>query len=212
VKIEILNTDQYHPINSHLLEFKRSLEHLHSVEILRDARDVSAGDILFLVSCNEKVSSHVLGNFSHSIVLHASDLPRGRGWSPHIWELIHGNSHITLTMLDAANEVDLGNIYAKKTIEIPKSALWNEINNLLFAAEIEMMQFAINNYESLQKTPQKLNIKPTYYRKRTSVDSKIDVSKSISEQFDLIRVCDPNRFPAFFELNGTTYKLIVEKI
>ena len=211
MKIEILNTDQDHPINSYLWKFKSDFEQSHSIEIVRNAKELSDGDVLFLISCNEKISAQVLGKFVYSMVLHASDLPLGRGWSPHIWELIGGNSHITVTLLDAANKVDSGDIYAKKSIEIPKSALWNEINELLFGAEIKLMEFVIENYKNLKKMPQNPAIEPTYYRKRTPLDGKIDASKSICEQFDLIRVCDPNRFPAFFELNGSTYKLTLEK-
>jgi len=31
-------------------------------------------------------------------------------------------------------------------------------------------------------------------------------------QFNKIRICDPNRYPAFFVLHGKKYKLMLEKI
>ena len=55
-------------------------------------------------------------------------------------------------------------------------------------------------------------IEPSYYRRRIPADSQIDPRQSIDNQFDKIRVCDPNRFPAFFELNGKKYKLLLEKM
>ena len=91
-------------------------------------------------------------------------------------------------------------------------ALWNEINEILFSAEIDMMKFAVENFEKLSKNKQDQKIEPTYFRKRTPEDSKVDALKSIKEQFDLIRVCDPNRFPAYFEISGVQYKIILEKI
>jgi methionyl-tRNA formyltransferase len=51
----------------------------------------------------------------------------------------------------------------------------------------------------------------TYYPRRTPKDSEIDVFKTIAEQFDMIRVCDPNRFPAYFEFMGQRYILKLEK-
>ncbi len=96
--------------------------------------------------------------------------------------------------------------------EIPRSALWDEINDLLFAAEIQLIEFAIQNFENLQKYPQNSNIEATYYPKRSPKDSEIDPNKPISEQFDLIRVCDPNRFPAHFHYRGVAYKIILEKL
>lgn len=212
MKIEILNTDKKHPINQFLNKFRQDLKNDHSILISRLERDLTGGDLLFLISCNEKVSEEVLSKFKYSMVLHASDLPLGRGWSPHVWEIIGGANQITLSLIDAADDIDCGDIYKKVLIEIPKSALWNEINVLLFTAEINLMKFAVENFNNLRKSSQNQDIQPTYYRKRTPADSKIDVSKSISEQFDLIRVCDPNRYPAFFNLNGETYKLTLEKL
>ena len=134
MKIEILNTDQDHPINPYLMQLQTSLEPGHSVSILRSVDEVTNGDLLFLVSCSEIVNTDVVKNFERSMVLHASDLPKGRGWSPHIWELLHGSEQITVSLLDAAVKVDCGDIYKKITINIPKSALWEEINDLLFTA------------------------------------------------------------------------------
>jgi len=34
---------------------------------------------------------------------------------------------------------------------------------------------------------------------------------SIASQFDLIRVCDPNRYPAYFFYRGKKYTMILEK-
>ena len=36
-------------------------------------------------------------------------------------------------------------------------------------------------------------------------------SRSIAEQFDLLRVADPQRFPAFFDLRGHRYLVRIEK-
>ena len=52
----------------------------------------------------------------------------------------------------------------------------------------------------------------SYYPKKTSLDSKLDPHKSIAEQFNLIRVSDPNRYPAFFDLYWKRYKLTIEKM
>ena len=212
MKIEILNTDASHPINSYLKQLQSSLKHNHSVSIIRSPGQVTNGDLLFFVSCGEIVDCDVISNFKHAMVLHASDLPKGRGWSPHVWDLLNGADKITVSLLDAAALVDQGDIYKKITVPIPKSALWDEINDLLFAAEIQLIEFAIENFDNLQKHPQSSDIPATYYPKRSPKDSEIDPNKPISEQFDLIRVCDPNRFPAHFHYRGEDYKIILEKL
>jgi len=212
VKIEILNTDPSHPINRYLVQLRENLEHHHSVSIIRSPKEITDGDLLFLVSCNEFVDRAVTERFKHALVLHASDLPKGRGWSPHIWELLHGADCITVSLLDAAAAIDTGDIYKKVTVDISRSALWDEINDLLFSAEIQLIEFAIQNFENLKRYPQNSSDEVTYYPKRNPRDSEIDPNKPISEQFDLIRVCDPNRFPAHFHYRGEDYKIILEKL
>ena len=125
---------------------------------------------------------------------------------------MNGADKITVSLLDADGAVDSGAIYKKITVHIPKSALWDEINDLLFAAEIQLIEFAIKNFDKLQKRAQNSDIEATYYPKRNPKDSEIDPNKSITEQFDLLRVCDPNKFPALFHHRGESYKIILEKL
>ena len=212
MKIEILNTAPSHPVNPYLSKLKENLEYDHSVSIIRSPKQVTNGDLLFLVSCNVLVDRAVTERFKHALVLHASDLPKGRGWSPHIWELLNGADCITVSLLDAAAAIDCGDIYKKITVDIPRSALWDEINDLIFSTEIQLIEFAIKNFENLKKYPQNSDTEVTYYPKRNPKDSEIDPNKPISEQFDLIRACDPNRFPARFYHRGEAYKIILEKL
>ena len=212
MKIEILITDPGHPINIHLYKLQKRLAPFHTVSIHRTVTQITTGDILFLVSANEIVNRSILKGFKHAMVLHASDLPKGRGWSPHIWEIVNGAEQVTVSLLDAADKVDCGDIYRKVVVDIPKTALWYEINELVFNEEINLIEYAIENLDNLSKTPQSLNIAPTYFPKRHPKDSEINPNKTISEQFDLIRVCDPNRYPAIFYYGGEAYKLKLEKL
>ena len=145
-----------------------------------------------------------------TLVIHASDLPHGRGWSPHVWEIINGATDITLSLLEAEDKVDTGDIWKKTIVSIPKTALFDEINELIFNAELELMDFAIANYNTIKPKKQS-NIDSTYWPKRSPKDSEIDVNKAISEQFDLIRICDPDRFPVFFYKNGERFNITIKK-
>ena len=184
---------------------------VHEVELVQRKSDLAGGEILFLVSCSEIIDAKVRDMYLASLVLHASDLPKGRGWSPHIWEIVNGAETITLSLLEAEDKVDSGRIWKKLDIPVPKHALWDEINQLLFEAEVELINFAVQNFGTVSPAHQQGSGNASYYPKRTPVDSQIDVNKSIAEQFDLIRVCDLNRFPAYFEHLGFRYTLKLEK-
>lgn len=211
MKISFLCSDPRHPINDYLDAWMQENSGKHEIELVRHKKHLSGGDVLFLISCTEIISNQERAAYISCLVLHASDLPKGRGWSPHIWSIIEGEQELTLTLLEASNKVDSGKIWKKINFQVPKHALWNEINEQVFAKELELIDFAISNFNSISPKRQDPNIEPTYYPRRTPTDSAIDPTKSIESQFDKIRVCDPNRFPAYIEMYGERYKVILEK-
>ena len=212
MKISFLCNDPRHPVNDYLYAWIKKNNSKHEIELVRQKKDLSGGDILFLISCTEIINSQDRMAYISCLVIHASDLPKGRGWSPHIWSILEGKEELTLTLLEANNKIDSGKIWKKLNFQVPKHALWNEINAQLFEKEIELIDFAVGNFKSVSAKSQAPDIEPTYYPKRTPNDSEIDPYKSIESQFDKIRVCDPNRFPAYIELYGERYKLILEKV
>ena len=211
MKISIICSDPAHPVNKYLLQWIDRHGHDHKIELIRKKSELTEGNILFLVSCGEILTESDRASYEISLVLHASDLPRGRGWSPHIWEVADGATSITLSLIEAQDKVDSGNIWKKIHIAVSPTDLWDEINHLLFMTELELMDFALTSYGNIESQPQS-TVGITYFRSRTQEDSRIDVDKTIAAQFDLIRICDPIRFPAFFEYRGQRYALKLEKL
>ncbi|SDX22395.1 formyltransferase family protein [Pseudomonas sp. NFACC08-1] len=211
MKITILCNSEKHPVNFMLARWIQSYTEQHDIILARSKSELIGGDILFLVSCGEIIGSEERDKFQKVLVIHASDLPKGRGWSPHIWAIIEGADEITVTLLEAEDKVDSGHIWKKINVEVPKHALCHEINESLFAAEYELMSFAVEQFQWVKPAPQP-DMASTYYSRREPKDSELDPEGSIASQFDLIRVSDPDRFPAFFNMHGHTYKLTIEKI
>ena len=211
MKISIICSDPTHPVNKYLLQWIDCHSHDHEIELIRKKSELTEGSILFLVSCSEILTESDRASYVVSLVLHASDLPRGRGWSPHIWEIADGATSITLSLIEARDKVDTGDIWKKIRIDVPATDLWDEVNHLLFTAELDLMDYALKAYGNIETQPQSTD-GTTYFRLRTKEDSRIDVDKTISAQFDLIRICDPIRFPAFFEYRGQKYALKLEKL
>jgi methionyl-tRNA formyltransferase len=212
LNITILCSDPAHPVNAFLEGWIGRRQDRHQISLVRSTNELVGGDILFLVSCSEVLTETDRRRFKVCLVLHASDLPRDRGWSPHVWSIIEGEEELTLTLLEAGDTVDSGPIWTKMTVPIPKHALWDEINASIFQAELALMDYAIREFHTVEPQPQDGSIEPTYRPRRKPEHSKIDACKTLESQFDLIRVCDPHRFPAYFDLRGYRYKLVLEKI
>lgn len=211
MKVTLLCSNTEHPVYAYLQQWKADNNSKYSINLITKTSEIdSEGDILFLVSCTELIKPSIRDLFRYTLVLHASDLPEGRGWSPHIWDIVNGKNALTLSLLNAEDKVDTGDIWQKRSIPLTGSELFDEINALLFNAELELISWACDSIDSAVAMQQTEGVS-TYHERRTPKDSEIDVSKSLSSQFNLLRVCDPNRFPAFFYHKGQRYKIKIEK-
>jgi methionyl-tRNA formyltransferase len=212
LKVSIIVSNIEHPVYPIMKEWVDNYSHIDA-EIVNSTKELrDSGEFLFLVSCTDIINQDIRSRFSHCLVLHASDLPKGRGWSPHVWEIVNGNNMLTLSLLEAEDKVDSGLIWLKTDVNLDGSELFAEINKKLFTAEVELIQRAVNEHETIIPYEQDSDISPYYFPKRVPEDSRINLNDSILDQFNLLRVCDSERFPAFFELNGQRYAIKLEKV
>jgi methionyl-tRNA formyltransferase len=126
---------------------------------------------------------------------------------------LDGAKSITVSLLDAEDEVDSGAIWAKREISVPLGALYDEINKALFETEISLMSEAVARInDETAPVPQDATVEPTFHRKRTPADSEIDPSLSLEALFNKIRLMDPERYPAYFYLHGQKYTIELRKV
>lgn len=183
----------------------------HAAMLVFDKTDLQGGDILFLVSCSQMIRDTELKKYKATLVLHASDLPKGRGWSPHIWSILHGANEIIVSLLEASELVDSGAIWLKTKFILEGHELLPEINAKLFAAELLLMTQAVEQFEIIKPMQQAGDPGP-YMTKRSPADSQLNPNKTIAGQFDILRVVDSQRYPAFFDYRGKRYLIRIEKV
>lgn len=208
--ITVACSDERHPVNAWLARWQAQKRTIHNVQIVRRREDMSGGDILFLVSFHHIVGRELRDRYRKTLVIHASDLPKGRGWSPHIWRILEGEKDLVVTLLEATDQIDAGPIWVQERIALEGHELSDEINAALFESTLRLMNVALERFGDIEPAPQVGQ--PTYYRRRTPEDSRLDPHASIAAQFDLLRLCDPVRYPAFFEMRGHRYKIVLEKM
>lgn len=210
MKVDVLCSDPAHPVVAFLNDWQAACS-AHDVALCFALENLRGGDILYLVSCSEIVTAETRARYREVMVLHASDLPNGRGWSPYIWELLSGAEEITMTLLRAEDPVDTGAIWAQRKVDIPRTAVFEEICALLFQAETDLMTQGLTLVAEGASPKQQSDEGATYWPKRSPSDSQIDPAKPLADSFNQIRLADPQRYPAFFELHGQEYTIEVKK-
>lgn len=210
MNITILSTSKEHPTYPLIQKWINKNSKKHKISLINKTKELIKGDLLLLVACNEIVKLKQRKKFKKTLLIHASDLPKGRGWSPYIWEIINGKNTVTVSLIEAEDTPDTGNIWAKRSFNLEGHELYDEIFKKLNSVILNLIDFAVKKFDTIIPTPQnESNV--SYYQKRIPEDSKLDVNKSIAEQFDLMRTSDVKRYPNFFYHKGHYYKLTLSK-
>ena len=165
--------------------------------------EIISGDILVLLSC-EKLFERLNLN-KHNLVVHESALPKGKGWSPLTWQVLEGNNSIPVTLIEATEKIDSGAIYEQCVIQLDGTELVDELRELQGSTTISLVVNFVENYPN--NIAKEQAGESSFYPKRTPRDSQLDINLSIAEQFNLLRVSDNERYPAWFEMNGNKYLL-----
>lgn len=184
----------------------------HKVIYIFNKEEIPQGDVCFLLSCSRIIQESYLQKNKNNIVVHASDLPKGKGFSPLQWQVLEGKNNIVLTLFEVIKEVDAGPFYLKETMEFIGNELYSEMRDILGYKIVQMCMCYIRNKHKLKSIKQEGE--ESYYRKRTEKDDELDPNKTILEQFNHFRIADNDNFPLWFELNGKKYfvKIYTDKL
>ena len=166
-------------------------------------------NVVFMLSYYRIVDKKFLSLSDHNIVIHESDLPKGKGWAPLFWQVIKGKNKIIFTVFDANERIDDGDYYFKENLQLKGHELYSEIREMQAEKRIKCCMKLINNLDKL-KAKKQIGTS-SYYRKRTKKDSKLNIKKSIMSQFNLLRSVDNAKFPAFFHYKGKKFILKIYK-
>jgi methionyl-tRNA formyltransferase len=181
----------------------------HQAKLIRAHKDVLSGDVAFYLGCTQITPPDIIARNTRNLVVHESDLPKGRGFAPMTWQILEGVSEIPVCLIEAEEEADAGAIVYRDVIILEGHELNKEWRHLQGKKTIELCLRFLNDNFRPQGEPQKGV--PTVYKRRQPEDSALDPEKTIAEQFELLRVVDNERYPAYFEYRGQRYKLTVEK-
>ena len=181
-----------------------------SVRWIHDHRELVSGDVCFLLSYGRIVSEKWLDLHRHNLVVHASALPQGKGWSPMTWQILEGATSIPLTLFEAAADLDAGPIHAQEMLQLNGHELAPEWQQLQAMATVRLCANWLSNYPLSAASPQPQIGAESCYGRRRPEDSRMDPARPLQEQFPLLQVVDNEAYPAFFEWKGRRFRIRVE--
>lgn len=180
------------------------------VRLCRTQEELLSGGVAFFLGCLNIVKPAVLEQNHRNLVVHASDLPQGRGFSPWTWQVLEGAQNLSICLLDAAADVDAGAVVYKNQVSLTGKELVGDLRQLIGEETISLCRRFLSELEPVPGRPQEGDV--SYYRRRSANDSELNTEVSLKSQFNLLRTVDNDHYPAFFRMNGAVYKLKIERI
>jgi methionyl-tRNA formyltransferase len=179
----------------------------HALRWIHEPARLASGDVCLLLSCGRLLSAEQLAMHRYNLVIHESDLPRGQGWSPMTWQILEGASRIPISLFEAVADLDAGPIHLQTSINLNGTEVVDEWRQLQAEATINLCLQWVDRYLELIDAARPQHGEPSHYRRRRPADSRLDPERTLAEQFELLRVVDNDRYPAFFEWRGRRYCL-----
>jgi methionyl-tRNA formyltransferase len=206
MQIDLLSDNPDAWIDPYLEVIRNRLEQQgHNVEQIDDYRDLRDGELAFFLSCTTVVPPEYLDKHEHNLVVHESDVPRGRGWSPVHWQILEGNDTIPIVLMEAAEQVDTGDVYIRDEIQLEGTELLPDLREQVGNKTVDLVLQFVDDYPDVEGEPQQGE--PSTYPRRTPDDSELDPDRTIAEQFNKLRIVDNDQYPAFFRMHGEKYIL-----
>ena len=194
--------------NSFKKEIKKELKNFSKkIEFLDNHKKIKKNtDVNIIFSYFKKIEMKFLNRSKFNIIPHESKLPKGKGMSPLSWQILKNKQQIFFSLIEATNNIDSGKIYFQKKVKVSKKIIFSEIKKLQFTVNLKLIKKFLNNLKNNKKINAfKQSGKSTFYMRRSKKDSELDINKSIKSQFNLLRICDPDNYPAFFKYKKRTY-------
>jgi hypothetical protein len=182
----------------------------HKVFLLYDMDQVPKVDVCCYLSWMKITPLRILARARHNLVVHESDLPQGKGMSPLTWQILGGSDRIPVTLIEAVEELDAGDVYLQEWVQYDGSELIDELRAPVGELTVQLCRTFVSNEEFVVRNRRPQSGESSVYKRRWPEHSEVRAQDTIEGVFDLIRVSDNERYPVFFEHRGRRYRLKIE--
>ena len=162
-----------------------------------------------IVLWNLKKIIKKIPKINNVIVIHSSDLPKGRGWAPLYYALANNNLKHTISAFLVSKHADRGDIIAKAKFSISPLHTVETLRKVDAEICIMMIGLILKHFRGRLISGSKQKGKPTYFARRYPADSKININKALVKIIPHLRGCG-NEYPAFFNWRGYKFQLFLK--
>jgi len=189
------------------------LKNRYNIIISKNFTDITNDYQLVIVSNYDKIVPSSYFNITKYgiVVIHSSDLPKGRGWAPIYNSIQKNEPEYVVSIIKIDEKVDTGNILLKCRLIKPKYINNNNLRDLDEEITIIIVEKLISLLKDSSKDiligKKQENSLSTYYQNRNQNQNKLDETKNIKEQiFDILATNE--NYASFLEIDGEIIEIL----
>ena len=209
IKISFLLDKNNDWIKKYLIQTFRKNNKKYSFKIENNYKKIDKQNIVFILNYTKILPKSFLIKNDLNLVVHASNLPKGKGFAPIQWQILNNKNKIPICLIEADEKFDSGAIIEKNNFYLSGDELNSEIRNIQAIETIKIILKFLKKYPNFKRKNQ--SGKSTFYRRRFASDSKLNINKTLKKNFNLLRIADNDRYPAYFEYKRNTYVIKIFK-
>ena len=171
------------------------------VEQINDIDDTF--DIVFGTGIYQLIKEPYLSLPAYGMVFfHETPLPEGKGNSPIQWTVFNKRPNLTVTAFKATVNMDAGAILYQYNIPLSSSDTLEILDKKRSIGIKKCFEEILEELKQGFIVLRTQTGQDSISAKRTPDDSELDPNETLLKLWNKIRVCDNNKFPAFFKQKG----------
>lgn len=210
IKITFLLDKTNNWFYNYINRIKKKFNKKYFYQIKWNYKKVKNQNIVLILSYTKILPKDFLIKNELNIVIHSSKLPNNKGFAPLSYQILEGKKKIFNTMFKISEKVDEGEIIIQNSFNTNETDLYPDLRAKQANSIIKLILKFLKIYPKIKLKKQRSG--GSFNKKRTKEDSEINIDKSIKSQFNLLRICDNEKFPAFFHFKKKKYVLKIFKV
>lgn len=168
-------------------------------------------EILFILGYTKKINNDDLLRNKINLVIHASDLPKDRGFSPIQYQILRGKNKFKVSLITVEEEIDSGLIILQKDLNFDGTELYDEIRKKTAEITTKIILDFLIRYPAILNNKIKQKGRATFNKKLTDKNNELNIYRSINKQFNILRIGNNEKWPSHFYRKGIRYIIKIYK-
>ena len=196
-------------IEKKLKNYNFRLSKKYIIKFSKNAKNIKKQNIVFPLGYTKILPLSFLQKNELVLIAHSSRLPNDQGFAPLQYQILKNKKKFYMTLIKAEKKVDTGPIYLQNSFILDGTELSNEIREIQGREILRIIKIFLMKYPKV-KFKKQIG-KGNFNKRRYPKNSKLNINKTIQQQFNHLRINDNELYPSFFYYKKKKYIIKIYK-